>query len=65
MSRQRLRRYLVLMEKQIDLEFNGLNPEDRKRIATVGYSRWLNEVCDAQLERKRIGKKLGAVSTGG
>ena len=30
------------------IDFDGLNPEDRKRIAKIGFDRWLDEVAHRQ-----------------
>jgi len=36
------------MKLKVGIDINGLNPEDRKRIATIGFDPWLNEVVVAK-----------------
>jgi hypothetical protein len=44
----------------IDLHYMGLSRADRRRIAEIGFTRWMNEVADAQLQRKAKAKKKKA-----
>ena len=36
---------------QIGIDINGLNPEDRARIAEIGFDPWLDEVVAAKASR--------------
>src|SRR5581483_4926057 len=53
------RRNLLLIPAYLSID--GLNPEDKKRIAQVGLNRWWEEACDAEEKRikeKWLGRKL-------
>lgn len=38
------------------IDCHGLNPEDKKRIASIGYWKWLDEAAVKQLARFRLKK---------
>jgi hypothetical protein len=44
----------------IDLRYMGLPRRDRRRIAEIGFQRWMNEAADAQLQRMAKAKQKAA-----
>jgi hypothetical protein len=43
--------------REIDLRYMGLPKWDRRRIAEIGFRRWMNEVADAQLKHRARKRK--------
>jgi hypothetical protein len=33
------------------IDIGGLNPSDRDRIERIGFNRWLDEICDAPVQK--------------
>ena len=55
MSQNTIRPLPLRTQGSAQIDLNGLNASDRERIAKVGFTQWLDEVCNAQEANARRG----------